>query len=142
MARIEAEFGDKESQGRGRVGFVTLLDPKRPYDFQVTRSPAKSVAHGEAITPANLLYRFRPEIPARVEVSAGRVPTWAGFLRKRARVLEASWPWRRDGEWWDSKDKWLREEWDIQLDADGRSVAYRFYRDLSTKQWFVEGIYD
>jgi hypothetical protein len=26
-------------------------------------------------------------------------------------VLEASWPWRRDGEWWDSKDKWLREEW-------------------------------
>jgi protein ImuB len=142
MARIEAEFGEKDSQGRGRVGFVTLLDSNRPDAFQVTRSPAKSAPQGEAVAPANLLHRLRPAIPARVEVSAERVPIWIGFLQKRARVIEASGPWRRDGEWWDSKDKWLREEWDIQLDVDGRSVAYRFYRDLSTKQWFVEGIYD
>jgi protein ImuB len=141
MARIEAEFGEKDSQGRGRVGFVTLLDSNRPDDFQVTRSPAKSVLHGESVTPANLLHRFRPGISARVEVNE-TVPTWVGFLRKRARVIEASGPWRRNGEWWDSKDKWLRDEWDIQLDVDGRSVTYRFYRDLSTRQWFVEGIYD
>lgn len=142
MARIEAEFGEKDSQGRGRVGFITLLDSNRPDDFQVARSPAKSAPQREAVAPANLLHRFRPAIPARVEVSVERVPTWAGFLQKRGRVIEASGPWQRDGEWWDSKDKWLREEWDIQLDVDGHSVAYRFYRDLSTKQWFVEGIYD
>lgn len=142
MARIETEFGEKDSQGRGRVGFITLLDSNRPDDFQVGRSPAKSAPQGEAVAPANLLLRFRPAIPARVEVSAERVPTWAGFLQKRGRVIEASGPWRRDGEWWDSKDKWLRDEWDIQLDIDGHSVTYRFYRDLSTKHWFVEGIYD
>jgi protein ImuB len=140
MARIEAEFGEKDSQGRGRVGFVTLLDSNRPDDFQVTRSPGKSALQCSPVTPANLLHRFRPAIPARVEVSE-RVPTWVGFQQKRAKVIEASGPWRRDGEWWD-KDKWLREEWDIQLDVDGRSVTYRFCRDLYTAQWFVEGIYD
>jgi protein ImuB len=133
MARIEAEFGEKDSQGRGRVGFVTLLDSNRPDDFGVTRSPAKSVPHGESVNPANLLHRFRPAIPARVEVNAKTVPLWVGFLRKRARLLEASGPWRHDGEWWDTKDNWLHEEWDIQLDVDGRSVTYLFYRDLSTK---------
>jgi protein ImuB len=142
MARIEAELGEKDSQGRGRVGFITLLDSNRPDDFQVTRSPAKAVPQGEAVAPATLLHRFRPAIPARVEVSAEGVPMWVGFLQKRSRVIEASGPWRRDGEWWDTKDKWLREDWDIQLDVDGRSVAYRFYRDLSTRHWFVEGIYD
>jgi hypothetical protein len=134
--------GEKDSQGRGRVGFVTLLDSNRLDDFQVTRSPAKSAPHGESVTPAHLLHRFRPAIPARVEASAQKVPMWVGFLQKRAKVIEVSGPWQRDGEWWDSKDKWLREEWDIQLNIGGLSVAYRFYRDLSTKKWFVEGIYD
>jgi len=142
MARIQAEFGEKDSHGRERVGFVALQDSNRPDDFQITRSPAKSVLQRASVTPATLLHRFRPAIPARVEVNAERVPIWVGFLQKRAKVIEASGPWRRDGEWWDSKDKSLREEWDIQLDVDRRSVAYRFYRDLSTKQWFVEGIYD
>jgi protein ImuB len=142
MARIQVEFGEKDPQGRERVGFVTLLDSNHPDDFQITRSPAKSVFQHASVTPANLLHRFRPAIPARVEISADKVPTWAGFLQKRSRVIEASGPWRREGEWWDSKEKWLCDEWDIQLDVDGRSVTYRFYRDLLTQQWFVGGIYD
>ncbi|HEY2234101.1 MAG TPA: hypothetical protein VGK01_11570 [Candidatus Angelobacter sp.] len=142
MARIEAEFGEKDTQGRGRVGFVTLLDSNRPDDFQITRSPAKSTPQSKSITPANPLHRFRPAIPARIEINAERMPMWAGFLQKRSKIINASGPWRREGEWWDSKDKWLRDEWDIQLDVDGRSVTYRFYRDLLIHQWFVEGIYD
>jgi protein ImuB len=142
MARIEAEFGEKDCQGRGRVGFITLLDSNRPDDFQVSKSPAKAAPQDESVAPPTVLHRFRPAIPARVEVNAGKVPIWVGFLQKRSRVIVASGPWRRDGEWWDSKDKWLRDEWDIQLDVDGHSVAYRFFHDLSSHQWFIEGIYD
>jgi protein ImuB len=70
MARIEAEFGEKDSQGRGRVGFVTLLDSNHPDDFQVTRSHGKDVQQPGTIAPATVLHRFRPAIPARVEVNA------------------------------------------------------------------------
>jgi protein ImuB len=141
MARIEAEFGEKDSQGRGRVGFVTLLDSNSPDEFKVTRSPGKDVQQPNTIAPTAVLHRFRPAIPARVEANAG-VPVWVGFLQKRSKVIEASGPWRRDGEWWDSKDKWQRDEWDIQLNVDGRSVMYRLYYDVASKQWFVEGMYD
>jgi protein ImuB len=142
MARIEAEFGEKDSQGRGRVGFLTLLDSNRPDDFKVTRSPGKDVPLPGTIAPTTVLHRFRPAVPARVEVSGYSVPLWVGFLQKRSRVIEASGPWRRDGEWWDTKDKWQRDEWDIQLNVDGRSVTYRCHRDVASKHWFVEGIYD
>jgi protein ImuB len=141
MARIEVEFGATDSQGRGRVGFVTLLDSNHPDDFRVTHSPAKPTPQAVSIAPATALHRFRPAIPARVEVKDG-TPVWVGFLQKRSKVVEASGPWQRDGEWWDTREKWLHDEWDIQLKVDDHCVTYRFYRDESTGRWFVEGIYD
>jgi len=142
MARIRADFGNSDSLGRGRVGFISVADSHRPDDFQVERSPGKGIDQDESSAPANPLLRFRPVIPARVETSAANIPVNVWFSRKGTRVTQASGPWRRGGEWWDSKSKWLRDEWDLQLDVDGRLVEYRMYRDLSTGQWFVEGIYD
>jgi protein ImuB len=142
MARIRADFGEVDTQGRGRVGFISMADSHRPDDFQVGRSPAKEIIQDKSLAPANPLLRFRPVIPARVETSPANIPVSVCFLRKRAPVTAASGPWRRGGEWWDSKNKWLRDEWDLQLEVGGRPVEYRIYHDLSTGQWFVEGIYD
>jgi protein ImuB len=142
IAQIQAEFGETDSQGRGRVGFLTLLDSHRPDQFQITKSFEKPMVQNQTIAQPNVLLRFRPAIPARVEVNAGKVPFSLGFSRKKSRVIAASGPWRRGGEWWEAKDKWLREEWDVELAVDGRLVMYRVYRDLSNQQWFVEGVYD
>jgi hypothetical protein len=51
-------------------------------------------------------------------------------------LLEVRGPFLSSGDWWD-RDRWAREEWDVQAN-DG--VLYRICR--SSDGWFVEGIYD
>jgi protein ImuB len=140
MARIRAVVGETDSLNRQLVGFPALLDSHRPDHFQVSPPAGK---HRDCEPSTKLaLRRFRPAIPARVEVSAEQAPVWIGFARKRARVVGASGPWRGEGEWWDAAGQWLREEWDINLTLDGHTALYRIFRDLQTRSWFVEGMYD
>ena len=57
-------------------------------------------------------------------------------------MTDASGPWNSTGEWWDAATEWRREEWDVQLTLDGQPSLYRVFRDLATRGWFVEGMYD
>jgi protein ImuB len=140
MARIRAVVGEKDSLNRQLVGFPALLDSHRPDHFQVTPPDAKH-RNGQPSTKL-ALRRFRPAIPARVEVSAEQAPVWIGFSRRKGRVLHASGPWRSSGDWWDATGEWKRDEWDVNLTLDGHTALYRIFRDLSTRSWFVEGMYD
>jgi len=141
IARIRAVVGETDSQNRNLVGFPALLYSHRPDYFQVVPPSAKQ---GKSVEPSTrlALRRFRPAIPARVEVSAAQAPVWIGFSRRKARVTNASGPWRGGGQWWDAAGEWLREEWDINLTLDGHTALYRIFRDLATRNWFVEGMYD
>jgi protein ImuB len=141
MARIRAVVGETDLLGRQRVGFPVLLDSHRPDHFQVVPPGTKQ---GDSMKPSTrlALRRFRPAIPARVETSAKQSPVWIGFSRKRARITHASGPWRHGGEWWDADGEWIREEWDIEIRLDGSTTLYRIFRDLATRSWFVEGMYD
>lgn len=141
MARLRAVVGEADSQNRNLVGFPARLDSHRPDHFQVVPPSAKQ---GSSVEPSTrlALRRFRPVVPARVEVSAEQAPVWIGFYRRKARVTCASGPWRSGGQWWDAAGEWLREEWDINLTLDGHPALYRIFRDLGTRNWFVEGIYD
>jgi protein ImuB len=142
MARIRAVVGETDPQGRQRVGFPALLDSHRPDHFHVVPLVAKHIDSGEPASARLALRRFRPAVPARVEVSAEQSPVWIGFSRKKARVTHASGPWRNGGEWWDAAGEWMREEWDVNLALDGHTALYRIFRDLGTRSWFVEGMYD
>jgi protein ImuB len=140
LARLRAVVGESDTNGRQRVGFPALLDSHRPDHFNVE---APSNKHKEVRPSACLsLHRFHPVIPARVEVSAEQAPVWIGFAKSRARVTDASGPWSSTGEWWDAAGEWRREEWDVNLTLDGRASLYRIFRDLATRSWFVEGLYD
>jgi protein ImuB len=141
MARIRAVVGETDPQNRNLVGFPALLDSHRPDHFQMGPPSAKQ-GNGVEPSPRLALRRFRPVIPARVEVSAEQAPVWIGFSRRKARVTCASGPWRNGGQWWDAAGEWLREEWDINLTLDGHTALYRIFRDLATRNWFVEGMYD
>jgi protein ImuB len=141
LARIRAVVGEADSQNRKLVGFPALLDSHRPDHFQIAPPASK---HSNSAEPSTrlALRRFRPVIPARVEVSAEQTPVWIGFSRRKARMTCASGPWRGGGQWWDAAGEWLREEWDINLMLDGHTALYRIFRDLATRNWFVEGMYD
>jgi len=141
MARLRAVVGEADLQNRNLVGFPALLDSYRPDHFQVV-PPGARQGNGAEPSPRLALRRFRPLVPARVEVSAGQTPVWIGFSQRKARVICASGPWRSGGQWWDAAGEWLREEWDINLMIDGHTAVYRIFRDLATRNWFVEGMYD
>jgi protein ImuB len=140
MARIRAVVGELDSQNRSLVGFPALVDSHRPDCFQVTPPTAQHSESRHSIKLA--LRRFRPVIPARVELNAERTPQWIGFSRRKGRIIHASGPWRSQSEWWDAAAEWKREEWDIHIALDGHTAIYRIYRDLQAERWFVEGMYD
>jgi len=143
LARLRAVAGETDSKGRCRVGFPAVADSYRPDNFQVMPSGGKPGDSSEPAAQLPLaLRRFRPVIPARVEVGADDSPVWIGFSRKKARVVHVSGRWRASGEWWDTADQWLRDEWDLQLTMDGTPALYRIFHDLVSRRWFVEGMYD
>jgi protein ImuB len=87
---------------------------------------------------------FRPALPARVEIRAGR-PARVFFRGLRGEVLAASGPWRSSGDWWE-KDAWQQEEWDIEVrftaGREMRRGLYRLAYDDLRRVWLVRGIYD
>lgn len=113
-----------------------------------------SQEHGPAL-PYTALRRFRPAIPAHVELKDA-CPVFVTFLNHRHKVFAQAGPWRSSGDWWD-ETAWARDEWDVKLVknpirphktrsfetvSNSESMIYRVYCDLHTQQWFVEGVYD
>jgi protein ImuB len=118
-----------------------------------TRRP-RSQEHCPAL-PHSALRRFRPAIPAWVEMK-GAVPGFVTFLNQRRKVLAQAGPWRSGGDWW-NETPWARDEWDVTLlekssrahktrpfetVSNTEAAVYRIYLDLRTQQWLVEGVYD
>src|SRR5215510_5705666 len=145
--------------GQENVGSPELLDTHRPdafhlKRFQVTPIHKKKGKKGSRFAlkaePPVMGFRvFRPPWPADVQTVDGRPAhinargTNSGN-RVRGKVGRASGPWRASGDWW-RPDVWARDEWDITVtDSNNQpeEVLCRIYRDLTSDEWFVAGIYD
>jgi protein ImuB len=138
------------------------LKPSSPSVFYVgakAPTPAKNEAAStngpQARTPAAALRIYRPALPATVELYKAK-PARLVCDGAQRRVLAYAGPWRTRGDWW-AETVWARDEWDVLMHAlrpklekrAGREVeeeeetaVYRIYRDLRSRRWFVEGIYD
>jgi len=151
LARIQSTVGE------GRVGMPVLLDTHRPNAFRqnhfVLSESSMGISAGER-RPTAALRIYRPPLPAAVELHDAK-PSAISCDGVRREVLTLSGPWRTKGDWW-SETVWARDEWDVLIralrpryQADPHGVAkkeetalYRIYRDLRSRRWFVEGIYD
>ena len=120
--------------GKGRVGYVEVLDTHRPDAFQWCR-PMACTPHAGYGPALQGFRRFRPARTAYVTLSSGQ-PGFIAADGVRGRVLEYAGPWRTSGDWW-TVDPWQRDEWDVAL-SDG--ALYRIF--CSPNGWFVEGSYD
>ena len=102
--------------------------------------------------------RFRPPLRALVRAERGHpteISAWDKNKSVYGKVVCVAGPWRTSGDWWRS-DIWARDEWDVAVEFRGQrsesrgqksessetKVLYRIYRELRSKEWFVEGIYD
>lgn len=142
MARLRAVVGEKDEQRRDRVGFPAVPDSHKPDSFQISRSLGE--AKETKIRPPGpclAIRLFRPALAAKVEVNDS-TPAAVIFRGKKAKVLNATGPWRRGGAWWGKAEQWQREEWDLKLNINGGMGIYRMFREPRSDQWFMEGIYD
>jgi protein ImuB len=163
LARISATVGE------GRVGAPVLLDTHRPNAFRqekfvlaeanekknagVAAKAGSDAEGGTSPFPTGALRIYRPALPATVELSKAK-PAQIVCDGVQRRVLAHAGPWRTKGDWW-AETVWARDEWDVLMHAlrpklekeSGRkaeeeTAVYRIYRDLRSRRWFVEGIYD
>lgn len=179
LARIKAIAGET------RVGSPVLRNTHQPDAFQMQRfslpeeTPGARTSHPSLAVesglemdarqqkrtgrpqehcptlPHSALRRFRPAIPASVELKEDKL-VFVTFLNQRRKVFAQAGPWRNSGDWW-SEASWARDEWDVTLAeksncahktrpfetaSNPESAVYRIYCDLHTQQWFVEGVYD
>jgi protein ImuB len=143
--------------GPENVGSPELLDTHRPDAFRVKRFTIVS-ANRKRISDRKseignrkclLGFRiFRPPWHADVQTMRGqptRISTRADSSRRvSGKIVCASGPWHASGDWWRA-DVWARDEWDVAVvdpTSQEQEVLCRIYRDLSSEQWFVAGIYD
>jgi protein ImuB len=150
LARIQSTVGES------RVGSPVLLDSHRPNAFEQNHFvlPETAPKHPAKDCQATAALRiYRPPMPAAVELQHQR-PVSLACDGVRRQILAFAGPWRSKGDWW-SENAWARDEWDIQIRplhpeqpedprefAEEMTVLYRIYKDLRSKRWFVEGIYD
>lgn len=98
---------------------------------------------------------FRPPLRAMVQVEQGfprEISAWDKNRSVYGKIVCLAGPWRTAGDWW-RPDFWARDEWDVGVESGSKvkkvgsqvgptQVLYRIYRELRSKEWFVEGIYD
>lgn len=144
--------------GAGNVGSPELLDTHRPDAFRMRRFGLARSDKKPSLNPQSVIRNpqciigfrmFRPPLCAEVLTTCGR-PTRISARNTslscivRGKIARASGPWRISGDWWRT-DVWARDEWDVAIadSHDGQSeILCRIYRDLSSEEWFVEGMYD
>jgi protein ImuB len=143
--------------GEENVGSPVVLDTHRPDAFSIKRfalqtDPAvrkrRSKDNRQPATGNRrcLGFRmFRPPLRAIVQADQGwptQVSAWSKQRSVYGKVVDVAGPWRTTGDWW-RDDRWARDEWDVTIESGSKTNAqYRIYRELNSKNWFVEGNYD
>ncbi len=131
----EKRIGGGNGDGGGKEN--SLLCPQPP----VPGAPSESLRGPSGISPLSA-FRFafryaRPAPSAQVRLKSERPITVKFQTHRNTReVLASAGPWRASGDWW-TPSPWDREEWDIELSDGG---LYRVFR--SSREWFLEGVYD
>ena len=143
--------------GEENVGSPVLLDTHRPDAFSIKRftlqtdSAVRKRRGKDNRQPAIgnrqcLGFRmFRPPLRAIVQADQGwptQVSAWSKQRSVYGKVVNVAGPWRTTGDWW-RDDRWARDEWDVTIESGSKQQSlYRIYRELNSKNWFVEGNYD
>jgi protein ImuB len=135
-----------EIVGEARAGSPELLNTHRREAFEMKHFTPSAAKNGNGPTPREFvtaLRIFRPPLVVRVSHQNGRPSHIASGRRDQifGDVLWAAGPWRSSGDWWE-RDAWMRDEWDIALQAQTGLALYRLVHDVVGGTWMLEGSYD
>lgn len=142
LARLRAVAGERDEEGRLRVGFPVIKDTHKPDSFDLRQSSA-SGRKERSLQPSGpklALRVLRPPLKVHIEL-LGDEPSAVVIHGKRKKVINASGPWNKNGTWWHGKEEWSYEQWDLELDAQ-EAILYQAFRDCRSGSWFLAGRYD
>jgi protein ImuB len=134
--------------GTDRVGSPWRENSHRPDAFQMVAprfesAPVSTARLNEPSAPGTdqppqglALRRFRPPLPATVELREGRPAICRGRNLGGA-ITKARGPFRSSGQWWEQEQLWNRDEWDVET---ARGELLRIF--VERGEWFVEGFFD
>jgi protein ImuB len=116
LARLAALVGNE------KVGIPQKIDTHRPDSLQMLM-PEFDWARGRIKKKGYPktgpgLRRYRPGVPADVQLNDDGKPTLIQSSVISGKILEARGPWKLSGNWWDPT-RWEAIEWDIALDHRG-----------------------
>ena len=123
--------------GHDRVGVPILEPTHRPESFRLVPADFTAPPHAAdaAALPLGLaLHRFRPPIPANVQIDSR--PTFLHTTTLRGPITAAHGPMLLSGDWWEGR-AWSRAEWDVQIEG---GPLCRIYEQEGA--WALEGVYD
>jgi protein ImuB len=142
--------------GEENIGSPVLLDTHRPDAFSIKRftltDPKRRSKDNRQSAIGNRqpfgFRMFRPPLRAIVQAEQGwptQISAWSKQRSVYGKVINVAGPWRTTGDWW-RDDRWARDEWDVTIESGSKTNTqqslYRIYRELYSKNWFVEGNYD
>ena len=125
--------------GSDRIGTPQLEDTHRPDAVKLVAPPATVASAVTTPVHAPLappLHRFRPRLPARLEIADGRL-TYLWTDTVRGEIADRSTAYPQNGDWWEPGRAWSREEIDVELAHGGIYLLVR-----EGNHWFLEGEYD
>ena len=126
----------------------------RPFDPEMTQQGSPTHPTGSAQERFSLLAshsslplrRFRPPLPldltTRCDPRSGLIyPEEIISGKIRGRLNRRAGPWKLSGDWWEHEKRWIRQEWDVQLE-DGSLYRIACCGERpAEKAWFLEGVY-
>jgi protein ImuB len=132
--------------GEGCVGVAEKENTHRPDAFRIVPArfhepiadDSESADNNESADDLSIglpLRRYRPPMLAQVRI-VRHTPVYVVSETAHGPITAAHGPYRGSGGWWDQQ-RWITEEWDIEIAGQG---IYRLA--LQHNQWSIEGCYE
>ncbi len=128
--------------GSDRVGTPVVEDSFRPDSFRMEPVNFESDKHfalhisQPALSSGLALRRFRPPLRALIEMRDGK-PALLNSEKFVGAIANANGPFRSSGNWWEQKQVWSRDEWDVETN---NGELFRVF--AQGDDWFLEGAFD
>ena len=121
------------------MGAIRPVDSHLPGAFQLVPLPNEIDEVREPSGPPAIglvLRRYAAMTQARVMLQGER-PLQIHSPKVSGIIVNASGPWRSEGDWWHRDREWMRSEWDVEIMKQG------LFRLVECRgEWEVEGYYE
>ncbi len=136
LTQLEAILGGPQRVGTPQPHSTHKPDTFHlaPFNIQPHTTQGPPLSTPRPLSPP--LRRYRPPLTAKVTLLHG-IPHAIHSSSLSGNIIDTRGPWHLSGDWWDARQRWAVEEWDIQLHTGHLLRLTRKPPD----NWEIDGLY-